>query len=77
MGAQNEPLEVLVSHLRFPSKTDNCVDEFFEISDVGLMADCQHPACAQQLLDTENVYKTCQSDTFHRFTSRTALVQVR
>ncbi|CAD5233008.1 unnamed protein product [Bursaphelenchus xylophilus] len=75
-GEENEPIELSMNSFSFPTKTAKCDEEFFEVSDVGTVAECQHPACATEQKDAQNIYRTCGSNVFWRFVSKTSLVQI-
>ncbi|CAD5223337.1 unnamed protein product [Bursaphelenchus okinawaensis] len=75
-GDENEPIELTMNRFSFPAKSDKCEEEFFEVSDVGTVAECQHPACATDQKEATNIYRTCGSNIFWRFVSKTSLVQI-
>uniref|UniRef100_A0A914BUV6 Cubilin n=1 Tax=Acrobeloides nanus TaxID=290746 RepID=A0A914BUV6_9BILA len=60
----------------FPSTTNNCLDEYLEIRDVGTLAECQHPACATEQEAARSLIRHCGSRIPARYISTTSVVQV-
>ncbi|KAI6170818.1 hypothetical protein M3Y97_01115000 [Aphelenchoides bicaudatus] len=75
-SVKNEPIELNFQQFSFPSKTPDCVDEYLEIRDVGMIAECQHPSCATTQSEVGNGIRICGGNTPSRFVSKTSLVQI-
>ena len=59
----------------FPSDDPTCPFEFVEIRDVGVVAECQHPACGNKR-DSRPVLRYCGKTPPTRFISTTSVVEI-
>lgn len=70
-----EPLSIDFKSFRFPSDDPTCPFEFMEIRDVGVPAECQHPACGD-VSRNKPVLRYCGSIPPGKYISTTSVVQI-
>ncbi|CAI4223629.1 unnamed protein product [Auanema sp. JU1783] len=69
------PIWVQLKNLNFTKIGSDCSNSFVEIRDVGLLAKCEHPACAKRERDKRTI-RYCGDEIVSPFVSNTMVVQI-
>uniref|UniRef100_A0A8R1DU11 CUB domain-containing protein n=1 Tax=Caenorhabditis japonica TaxID=281687 RepID=A0A8R1DU11_CAEJA len=74
-GLKTSPVIVNFNQFSIPSTEGDCSDSYVEIRDVGSIAECQHPACAQENHERRTI-RMCGNSSQPPFISNTNTIQI-